>query len=98
MPYPEANHSDNKFQVTEIERTGAFVGRCAEICGTYHSMMNFEVLVVEPNDFKAYLTARTAGKTKPPRPCRAFAVCRPQVTTRAVRHPPRRTVDAPPEN
>jgi cytochrome c oxidase subunit II len=63
MPNPQANHSDNKFQVTEIEKTGAFVGRCAELCGTYHSMMNFEVRVVEPNDFKAYLDARMAGKT-----------------------------------
>src|ERR1700756_3114820 len=63
MPNPQANHSDNKFQVTEIEKTGAFVGRCAELCGTYHSMMNFEVRVVEPNDFKAYLDARIAGRT-----------------------------------
>jgi cytochrome c oxidase subunit 2 len=28
------------------------------MCGTYHSMMNFEVRVVEPNDFKAYLQFR----------------------------------------
>jgi cytochrome c oxidase subunit 2 len=26
-------------------------------------MMNFEVRVVEPNDFKAYLDARIAGKS-----------------------------------
>jgi cytochrome c oxidase subunit 2 len=63
MPAPEANHSVNVFQVSEITRTGAFVGRCAEMCGTYHSMMNFEVRVVQPNDFKAYLQQRIAGKT-----------------------------------
>jgi cytochrome c oxidase subunit II len=63
MPNPEANHSVNVFQVGEITRTGAFVGRCAEMCGTYHSMMNFEVRVVQPNDFKAYLQQRIAGKT-----------------------------------
>ena len=63
MPDPEANHSVNKFQVSEITRTGAFVGRCAEMCGTYHSMMNFEVRVVAPNDFKAYLDQRIHGKT-----------------------------------
>jgi cytochrome c oxidase subunit 2 len=63
MPDPKANHSDNVFQITEIEKTGAFVGRCAEMCGTYHSMMNFEVRVVPPNDFKAYLQQRMAGKT-----------------------------------
>jgi cytochrome c oxidase subunit II len=63
MPDPAANHSVNVFQVAEINRTGAFVGRCAEMCGTYHSMMNFEVRVVQPNDFKAYLQQRIAGKT-----------------------------------
>jgi cytochrome c oxidase subunit II len=63
MPNPEANHSDYVFQVSKIEQTGAFVGRCTEMCGTYHSMMNFEVRVVEPNDFKAYMDARIAGKT-----------------------------------
>jgi cytochrome c oxidase subunit 2 len=63
LPDPKANHSDNIFQVTDIERTGAFVGRCAELCGTYHSMMNFEVRVVQPNDFKAYMQQRIAGKT-----------------------------------
>jgi cytochrome c oxidase subunit 2 len=63
FPEPQANHSQNVFQVAEIEKTGAFVGRCAELCGTYHSMMNFEVRVVAPNDFKAYLQERQAGKT-----------------------------------
>ena len=63
FPDPAANHSENKFQVSEITQTGAFVGRCAEMCGTYHSMMNFEIRVVPANDFKTYLQARIAGKT-----------------------------------
>jgi cytochrome c oxidase subunit II len=63
MPYPRENHSVNVFQVSEITKTGAFVGHCAEFCGTYHSMMNFEVRVVQPNDFKAYLQQRIAGKS-----------------------------------
>ncbi|MGH3969284.1 MAG: hypothetical protein ACRDTV_14515, partial [Mycobacterium sp.] len=58
-----ANHSVNRFQIAEIKKTGAFVGRCAEMCGTYHSMMNFEVRVVTPNDFKAYLDQRRAKKS-----------------------------------
>ena len=62
-PNPIENHSDNVFQITEIDQEGAFVGRCAEMCGTYHSMMNFELRVVEPNDFKAYMDQRIAGKT-----------------------------------
>ena len=63
MPDPVANHSVNIFQITEITKTGAFVGRCAELCGTYHSMMNFEVRVVEPNDFTAYMQQRIAGRS-----------------------------------
>ena len=63
MPDPVANHSDHIFQVSEIQETGAFVGRCTEMCGTYHSMMNLEIRVVEPNDFKAYIDQRSAGKT-----------------------------------
>ncbi|GFG55112.1 cytochrome C oxidase subunit II [Mycolicibacterium agri] len=62
-PDPQANNSDNKFQISEINQTGAFVGRCAELCGTFHSMMNFEVRAVEPNDFKTYMEQRMAGKT-----------------------------------
>jgi cytochrome c oxidase subunit 2 len=62
-PNPEQNNSDNIFQISEITETGAFVGRCAELCGTYHAMMNFEVRVVPPNDFKAYLNQRMTGKT-----------------------------------
>ena len=63
MPNPIANNSVNVFQVDEITKTGAFVGHCAEMCGTYHSMMNFEVRVVPANDFKAYLQQRIDGKT-----------------------------------
>jgi cytochrome c oxidase subunit 2 len=68
MPNPEANNSDNIFQISEInlpdgQQSGAFVGRCTEMCGTYHSMMNFELRVVAPNDFKAYLQQRIDGKT-----------------------------------
>lgn len=63
MPEPKANNQVNTFQITEIEKEGAFVGHCAEMCGTYHAMMNFEVRVVSPNDFKAYLDQRIAGKS-----------------------------------
>ncbi|NEW41736.1 cytochrome c oxidase subunit II [Nocardia cyriacigeorgica] len=63
MPNPKENHSDNVFQITEIEKEGAFVGRCAEMCGTYHSMMNFEVRAVSPEKFQAYIEARDKGMT-----------------------------------
>lgn len=63
IAWPERNNQVNTFQVAEITKEGAFVGHCAEMCGTYHSMMNFEVRVVSPNDFKAYLDQRVAGKS-----------------------------------
>jgi cytochrome c oxidase subunit 2 len=58
MPNPKENHSDNTFQITKIERPGAFVGRCAEMCGTFHSMMNFEVRAVSPEKFEKYIEFR----------------------------------------
>jgi cytochrome c oxidase subunit 2 len=63
LPDPKANNSDNVFQISEIQETGAFVGRCTEYCGSYHAMMNFEVRVVEPNEFKAYLQYRQDNPT-----------------------------------
>ncbi|MGV0626615.1 aa3-type cytochrome oxidase subunit II [Mycolicibacter minnesotensis] len=63
IAWPERNNQVNTFQVSEITKEGAFVGHCAEMCGTYHAMMNFEVRVVSPNDFKAYLNQRIAGKS-----------------------------------
>ncbi|MBG6138658.1 aa3-type cytochrome oxidase subunit II [Longispora fulva] len=54
----------NKFQV-KVEKTGAFVGRCAELCGTYHSMMNFELRAVTPENYEKFLAAKKAGKSTP---------------------------------
>lgn len=58
MPYPRKNNQDNTFQ-NEIEKTGAFVGRCAELCGTYHSAMNFELRALPPDLFQRYMELRT---------------------------------------
>ena len=63
LPNPKENHSDNVFQISEIEQEGAFVGRCAEMCGTYHAMMNFEVRAVSPEAFESYMDARRDGQT-----------------------------------
>jgi cytochrome c oxidase subunit 2 len=54
------NGRDNVFEVT-IREEGAYVGRCAELCGTYHAFMNFEVRSVNQADFEAYMTAREDG-------------------------------------
>lgn len=58
MPHPEANHQERRFQIEGIEEEGAFVGRCAEMCGTYHAMMNFEIRAVSPEKFTQYLEYR----------------------------------------
>jgi cytochrome c oxidase subunit II len=47
---------DNQFEITATH-TGNFVGRCAELCGTYHSQMNFEVRVVDETTFENYVKA-----------------------------------------
>jgi cytochrome c oxidase subunit II len=58
FPNPELNDQDNVWQIDGIEREGAFVGRCAELCGSYHAMMNFEVRVLQPAQFQQYLQFR----------------------------------------
>ncbi len=58
---------DNRFEITPTS-TGSFVGRCAELCGTYHSEMNFEVRVVSRQVFQNYLAAlKQIGPTNPSR-------------------------------
>jgi cytochrome c oxidase subunit 2 len=54
------NGRDNVFEVT-VREEGAYVGRCAELCGTYHAFMNFEVRAVSGEDYDAYLEARESG-------------------------------------
>jgi cytochrome c oxidase subunit 2 len=54
----------NRFQV-DIHTGGAYVGRCAELCGTYHSQMNFELLAVSPDQYAKYLAARQGGMSTP---------------------------------
>jgi len=57
IPYGTTSTSrDNQFEFTATS-TGSFVGRCAELCGTYHSQMNFEVRVVTADQFQKYIDA-----------------------------------------
>nr|WP_281905047.1 cytochrome c oxidase subunit II [Phytohabitans aurantiacus] len=53
----------NQFEVSSIDQEGAYVGRCAELCGTYHSMMNFELRVVSPEKFDQFIEAKQDGAT-----------------------------------
>nr|PZM95113.1 MAG: cytochrome C oxidase subunit II [Thermocrispum agreste] len=58
MPQPERNNQDADFQITRIDREGAFVGRCAELCGTYHAVMNFELRALSPDKYEQYMQLR----------------------------------------
>ncbi len=74
IPYGTLSDThDNRFQFNaEVE--GAYVGRCAELCGVYHSQMNFEVRVVSQKTFVAYLAAlKRIGPDDPARQAKALA-------------------------
>ena len=44
----------NHYEVTP-DTEGTFAGKCRELCGTYHSRMLFNVEVVSPEEYDAYL-------------------------------------------
>ena len=53
----------NVFQVTP-NHEGRFAGKCAELCGAYHSRMLFNVEVVSQNEYEEHLEAlRDLGQT-----------------------------------
>ncbi|SDB80114.1 cytochrome c oxidase subunit 2 [Raineyella antarctica] len=53
----------NTFDVTPT-KLGTFAGKCAELCGTYHSAMLFNVQIVTPQEYQAYLKGLQAqGQT-----------------------------------
>lgn len=67
MPFPRKNNQDNTFQNT-IDQQGAFVGRCAELCGTYHAMMNFEVRALSPDLYDRYIELRAQNNPRTGQP------------------------------
>jgi cytochrome c oxidase subunit 2 len=54
----------NTFEVT-IDQEGAYVGRCAELCGTYHSMMNFELRAVTAEQYQKFIADKKSGMSTP---------------------------------
>ena len=44
----------NVFELTP-NKTGTFIGRCAELCGTYHAQMLFDVKVVSRAEFDQHM-------------------------------------------
>lgn len=63
---PGAGPQQNQFDMTPT-REGTFTGRCAELCGLYHSRMIFRVNVVSRAEYDAHLQELAAnGQTGAP--------------------------------
>jgi cytochrome c oxidase subunit 2 len=52
----------------EPTRVGTFRGVCAEYCGASHALMAFTVIVMEPRDFRAWLSAQAQPAVSPTDP------------------------------
>jgi cytochrome c oxidase subunit 2 len=63
----------NQFEISKIERTGSFIGRCAEFCGTDHPRMNFTVQVVEPAQFDQMMQGFRSAASQAAAPAPALA-------------------------
>ena len=63
--FPGVN--ENYFELTP-DREGVFRGRCAELCGMYHSRMLFDVHIVPRDEYEAHIEElRAAGQVGDPR-------------------------------
>jgi cytochrome c oxidase subunit II len=66
---------NNMFQITPTKE-GVFAGKCAELCGTYHSAMLFNVHVVSEDEYNAYLKSLVdkgqTGKATGPNEAEAY--------------------------
>ncbi len=54
--------------VIQADRPGIFRGQCAEYCGTQHSLMAFDVIVVPRAEFDAWLARLVQPVREPPAP------------------------------
>jgi cytochrome c oxidase subunit 2 len=89
LPDPEKNDQKNVWVISKIDQPGAFVGRCAEYCGSYHSMMNFEVRALPGNLFDQYMQLRQSTNAATGQPYTAAEAlarmnCGPLCTPTAV--------------
>ena len=51
---------NNSFEVTPT-KTGAYEGRCAELCGVDHSRMLFQVKIVTQAEYDAFIKSKQSG-------------------------------------
>ena len=86
---------DTSFQVDVGTTTGSWpdTGVCAEFCGLDHAYMRFDVTVLTPDEFDAWLAERTGrrhddnGVPRPRRPslaARSLALARSHRSTRLM--------------
>jgi cytochrome c oxidase subunit 2 len=50
----------NKMYFSTTGRTGTFVGKCAELCGEYHSAMLFNLKIVSQSEYDAHIKSLRA--------------------------------------
>ncbi|ADG88008.1 cytochrome c oxidase, subunit II [Thermobispora bispora DSM 43833] len=51
----------NRFEIKTLDRTGVFIGRCAELCGADHSRMLFSVKLVPQAEFEQYIKSHAGS-------------------------------------
>lgn len=51
----------NRFEITTLQKTGVYAGRCAELCGADHSRMLFNVKLVPQAEFDQYLATQAGS-------------------------------------
>jgi cytochrome c oxidase subunit II len=58
---------ENTFDFT-VDEPGTYRGQCAQLCGTFHSSMLFEVRAVSKTDFDAWMQQQVAKASATPAP------------------------------
>ncbi|MEV0589211.1 cytochrome c oxidase subunit II [Nonomuraea sp. NPDC050310] len=58
---PGIKPEKNRFEVTTLDKPGVYAGRCAELCGTDHSRMLFNVKLVSKQEFDQYLATQAGS-------------------------------------
>ncbi|PTX60724.1 cytochrome c oxidase subunit 2 [Melghirimyces profundicolus] len=51
--------------VLQADKPGIYEGKCAELCGASHSLMNFRVIAHEPKDFDQWISSQQNPKSRP---------------------------------
>lgn len=53
----DTNPGINNKMYIETDKPGVYDGRCAELCGAAHALMNFKVVAVEPAEFNSWVAS-----------------------------------------